>query len=91
MAKTITTIAKDIIHENFGFAKNKITDVVVNHTYDFSTHEENILSIDFYVNDMQFCCAAYEGTNEWSLHIVDSKKRIQFGFHEQCCRCRYHR
>ncbi len=90
MAKTITTIAKDIIHENFGFAKNKITDVVVNHSYDFRTNEECIISIDFYVNDMALC-VMYKGNDNWTLHIVNSKKRIQFGFHEQCCRCKYYR
>ena len=90
MAKTITTIAKDIIHENFGFAKNKITNVIVNHSYNFNTNEESIISIDFYVNDMQFC-VIYEIKREWSLRIVNSNERIQFGFHEQCCRCRYYK
>lgn len=90
MAKSQKTIAKEIIHENFGFAKNKITKVIVNLSFDFDTNKESIISIDFYVNDMWFC-VMYESNREWSLRIINSNKRIQFGFHEQCCRCRYYR
>ena len=89
MAKTQKTMAKEIIYENFGFAKNKITDIDITYS-NLSTNTDEIISIDFYVNNMQFC-VMYEGKNEWSLHIVDSKHRIQFGYSEQCFRCRYHR
>ena len=77
---------KEIINKHFGFDKRKITDIVV----EYFLHQEDIHTIDFYVNDMAFCIM-YNGNDNWTLHIKESKNKIQFGFHEQCCRCRYYR
>lgn len=86
MAKTQKTIATEIINKHFGFDKRKITDIVV----EYFLHQEDVSTIDFYVNDMAFCIIN-NGNDNWTLHIKESKNKIRFGFSEQCCRCRYFR
>ena len=77
------TEVKQLIHENFGFAKNKIE--IIDCDYRHQTGKP--YWIDFYVCNILYSMVE-EGDNRWELKIRKSYGTIGFGLHGYCKNCK---
>ena len=77
------TKLKQLINENFGFAKNKIE--IIDCDYRFLTGKP--FWIDFYVCNIWYSMIE-EGEERWVLKIRESHGAIGFGLHDYCRNCK---